>query len=148
MIKKLAEKLNISVAESTFILEAYDAGYIRFIHVEGVSVEEHINQLLHEQIEDESVIAKTFLEKLEDAGITSKRMYLHNGYPTIILSKGLKKILKTLVLKHTMEVVVDVVSYAYKKQVTKNAKTLTLLRFLKDEEGSGFNFYLNILNDE
>lgn len=148
MIKKLAEKLSISNSEAAFILQAYDDGYIRFIHVGDVSVEELIHQLLQEEMEDEGVIAKTFLEKLEDSGITSKRMYLHNGYPTIILSKGLKKILKSLVLKHTMEVVVDVVSYAYKKQVTKNAKTLTLLRFLKDEEGSGFNFYLNILNDE
>lgn len=140
MLKKIKKKYGLGNKASEIIYQAWCEGLCNLINIPNL--EEELNLLEDVELDSKQLYEK-FIERLEEEGITSRRLRALNGYVTISYSKSLGNYLQSFIKKHDFDTIAEVVSIAYKNLIKNAIKTPTLLTFFKDEKGSGIGYYLD-----
>ena len=137
------EYLEISYEHAYLIYFAYKNNILYMLSDIGISglSKEKIKNLEEGEISDRELYDK-LVEELSDEGITNRKLYQHNGYPTIVYSKGLGKLLKTKVEAYGFDTIKQVIIDAYRHGYKNGIKLPTLNTFFKDENGMGINNYI------
>lgn len=143
MIRRLMKDFDISLEQANLIYYAYRNDLLDMIV--NTFVDKDLKDCLREletgEVGDRELYDK-LVSSLEDYGLTNKKLYQFNGYPTIVYSKGLGKMLNQKVHAYGFDMIVDIIVKAYKHGMRNNSKMPTLNNFFKDENGTGINNFI------
>lgn len=131
------DAFNVDENVATIYFIAWKTGNCNLFKEE---IENTINNIKEEDVDN---IYSVLKERLEEEGLTNKKLKNFNGYATIIHSKSLENYIKDYVKIYGLDKIVEVIVIAFKEKMKNGIKTPTLLNFFKDQYGSGINYYLN-----